>query len=144
MKYNIDLTHYLIGNYVSFGVNTVKIKSIHTKNLINNKEQQHCYVGPVGNMEHYPLNEYDIEPIKLTEKWLIDVFGFEKYENEGYEDYIYLKNNIYIFEEKHEPGNFTFPLLMRYGMPNEFKSGIPVMYVHEIQNLNLLINKEKI
>lgn len=84
------------------------------------------------------------KPIPLTEAWLVN-FGFERCENEGYDRYMWEKGIFALFVEKgSDATDFTYGLLMRYGNPNEYKSGLLVKYVHQLQNLYYATNYEEL
>jgi hypothetical protein len=63
-----------IGNLVSYGVNIVPIRSIHTESVLKNEVT--VYVELNEKLQNYCLNINEIEPIPLTEEWLIKM-GFE-------------------------------------------------------------------
>jgi len=83
------------------------------------------------------------EPIPLTEEWLLK-FGFEKDENIGFDDFIFSIDIFNIFQCKYELNSFSYPLLMRYGNPNEYKSATSVFYVHQLQNLYKALTGEEL
>jgi len=64
-----------IGNLVNYGVNIVPIKSIHTESVL--KDEVRIYVELNEKLQNYCLDITEIEPIPLTEEWLLK-FGFEK------------------------------------------------------------------
>jgi len=74
------------------------------------------------------------EPITLTEDWLIRS-GFVKDNNDDFDDFIYEKNMVYIFQHKYNLSSFNYPNLMKYGDLNEYKCATPIYYVHQLQNL---------
>lgn len=114
-----------IGNYATIGDGPFKISISDIKRM--SESDHHIY-----------------KPIPLTEGWLIN-FGFIKDDNIGYDDYMYCNGIFTLFQCKYSDTNdFTYPLLMRYGNPNEYKSGLGVKYVHQLQNLYFATNYEEL
>lgn len=81
MENKLTAQELRIDNLVMNGLNIVPIKSIHTESFLKNKIT--VYVELNKNLRHYCLNIDEIEPIPLTEEWLLK-FGFTKKENKQY------------------------------------------------------------
>ena len=114
-----------IGNYVTIGDGPFKIALADIKKM--SESDNHIY-----------------KPIPLTEGWLTN-FGFMIDENLGYDDRMWCNGIFTLFQCKYsETNDFTYPLLMRYGNPNEYKSGLTVKYVHQLQNLYFATNYEEL
>lgn len=75
------------------------------------------------------------KPILLTEEILLKC-GFEKYDENEYDDIMYQYEMFALFKSKSETKeDYVYPLLMRYGNPREYKHGIGILYLHQLQNL---------
>jgi hypothetical protein len=91
----------------------------------------------IGGWVHSGCSDLDIDPIPLTEEWLLK-FGFGRHHTDYANDIIYIKN---------VPDNTEF----EWGVyPNELGSGIQIQnrnllkYVHQLQNLYFALTGEEI
>ncbi|MDP9954687.1 hypothetical protein J2X97_000324 [Epilithonimonas hungarica] len=118
-----------IGNYVSQGNQTCEIKGIHTQSY-GEKENKDChfYVKVLSNdnRNYEAVKDYEIDPISLTEEWLLK-FGFEKTKNFKY-IHNKLPNHKIVF------GNGFY---LSYVI-NEIK------YVHQLQNIHFALTGEEL
>lgn len=89
----------------------------------------------------FPLKDgWGLEPIPLTEEWLLK-FRFDKLSNQ--DDIYYQKGYIRISADVYENGLFH----LRKRVPSQvWKDNLvcTIMYVHELQNLYSLIEKEEL
>jgi len=78
-----------------------------------------------------------IQPVQLTEEILKDA-GFKKDEREDWDGepfYVWYKNGIDIHVDLYsEPISFMYAVYVK-GVARSFKGGIPVYWVHHLQNL---------
>ena len=123
-----------IGNYVNVN-NDLRSESgyYHEINQIN---QDSCNVSLLGIDYDYGQLYKFIEPIPLTEEWLLK-FGYVKFkENSVYSSLSLVVDNVlsYTILLEHENNTVT--------MPNKYKK-IILKHVHQLQNLYFaLTNKE--
>ena len=124
-----------IGNLINWGVNIVPIRSIHTESVL--KDNVSVYIELNEKLQNYCLNITDIEPILLTEEWLLN-FGFERHHADYSNDVIYIKNvpnnNEFIW------GVYPFELGSGFVI-NKSKS---LKYVHQLQNLYFALTGEEL
>jgi hypothetical protein len=90
-----------------------------------------------GGTIHSGCRDLDIDPIPLTEEWLLK-FGFNRHHADYFNGIIYIKNII---------NNTEF----EWGVyPNELGSGIQIQnrkllkYVHQLQNLYFALTEEEL
>lgn len=112
-----------IGNYVEiFGIQ--KIISINSKKI---KVESEKINGSVSS-EKVPLNSASLEPIPLTEEWLLN-FGFEIGENKKWENWNF---GLKIYKD----GDY-FEI-------DQLPVFIFLKYVHQLQNLYFALTGEEL
>jgi hypothetical protein len=116
-------TELRIGNLVQLGAHYREIKSF-TRTDINPIETT-IYLGLTEKLKNYPVDFNEIEPIPLTEEWLLK-FGFVKDKT----DNTYYK------------GDFEILLPVYF----KWKGSIikPKKYVHKLQNLYYELENEEL
>jgi hypothetical protein len=120
-------TEFRIGNLVDCFM-VVEIVAIEEKKLKVRREIEKGYY----NIELCPIDSLDLNPIPLTEEWLLKM-GFEK-KNETYK----LKNfGKFIF---HEIGISFYPA----GILNSLLRKDLIIYVHQLQNLYFALTGEEL
>ena len=119
-----------IGNLVNYGVNVCPIKSIHTESVLKNEAS--VYIELNQKLNHYCVKLDEIQPIPLTEEWLVK-FGFNEI-NFSY----YFENIELYFQRSYQSYFFKFGF-----EPNE-KKAIQIKYVHQLQNLYFALTGEEL
>lgn len=119
-----------IGNLLSFEGKEMRVSSIHSDNTIRFK------VPNGGSIGCFSLNHSDIEPIPLTEDWLIK-FGWGKDEYDcTYIDNTSLKQSVLYYDVK----NKMF-LMESNSDTIEFNH---IHYLHQFQNLIFALTGEEL
>ena len=120
--------------------NELRIGNI-VKPIISRFNEKYLIIESISfdeiNMNFRPYRLDSIEPIPLTEEWLLKL-GFTKHHADYFNDVIYIKN---------VPNNNEF----EWGLyPNKIGSGIQVKngkllkYVHQLQNLYFSLTGEEL
>ena len=103
-------------------MNKLNYKELRIGNLVNVSEKPETVTGVLQfgcyfHLLYYPFNLSQIEPIKLTEEWLVK-FGFKKLDK-----YTFVKNGFFIHRRKI---GFIF---------NIGRKKIILNFVHLLQNM---------
>ncbi len=120
----MDVRELRIGNLVKYGVHNVPIKSIN----VSYDNEATVYVKLNEKLNHYCLSINEIEPIPITEEWLLR-FGFTKISQ--HTDGFYLNvNGCKIAGLKLDGESVKLWL-------NMFGTSIvnDIIYIHQLQNL---------
>ena len=89
---------------------------------------EHINQKPNTYYEAYSQFVRFIEPIQLTEEWLLK-FGANKYEFEHKENQYRIENMLFVIRE-----NIFF----------DYGTGVKLQFVHQLQNLYFAINSEEL
>ncbi|WP_347216678.1 hypothetical protein [Chryseobacterium sp.] len=130
----MDSKEYRIGNLLRDKVSKTILEVI--------KLTKDDVVTYVIDRSKFPLKKgWGLEPIPLNEEWLLK-FDFDKITNDE-EEIFYQKGYVRISIDEYEDGWFNF----RKRTPSQlWKDNLvtQIKFVHELQNLYLLIEKEEL
>ena len=123
----MDARELRIGNYIQYFGNVAQVEGI-----VN---ESNGFGLQLNGGDFASINSNSLEPIPLTEEWLLK-FGFEEYEFED-EIFGYVLNDFGYVNE--------FQFMIRIFIDFE---GIliqkPIKYVHQLQNLYFALTREEL
>jgi hypothetical protein len=127
----MQATELRINNLVGFGNNIVPIKSIHTESVLKN--EVNVYVELNEKLQNYCLSIFEIKPIPLTDKLLLDC-GFEWKGIVG-------KNR---FLTKYTPCGKAIVFKDGYIIFAGVTIECPVGYLHQLQNIYFALTNQEL
>lgn len=127
----IQANELRLDNLTQWGVNIVKLKSIHTESVF--KDRVTVYVEINERLKFHCLNIEELEPIPLTEEWLMK-FGFDLVYEKRYIGIKYKIGDVetdFVLTHPNVLGVFEKCFIWEYSK-NKYKK---LQYVHQLQNL---------
>ncbi len=128
-----------IDNYVGYGVNVVKVKSMHIESVLKNRKD--VYIELNTKLPHYCVNLSEVKPIPLTEEILLRL-GFNKDYKNGYigidsGNVDFVLTEPFVLGEWQNCYEFEF---IAGGWPKLKK----IEYVHDLQNFFYSLHSEEL